>query len=302
LQKTYARGFNDEYITPVTVGSADRGIQDGDSVFIFDFREDRVRQIGEALINPYFSQFPVKKFHDTHIASMTQIREDFKVPVAFGPQSIKNPLGKILAENGKTQLRMAETQKYAHVTFFFNGLNDAPFPNEYRVLIPSRMVAHQETDPQMMAPEITTRLVQAIEEEAFDFILTNYANSDMVAHTGNYDASCKAVQIIDDNIAKVVNAALAHNAILIITSDHGNIERLYDPITGEPETKHDTSPVPIYLIATEYMRSYSDQEVNEHEQFVIGMLSDIAPTVLALMKLPQPAEMTGQNLLPQLLA
>ncbi|MFA6495348.1 MAG: 2,3-bisphosphoglycerate-independent phosphoglycerate mutase [Candidatus Paceibacterota bacterium] len=301
LQKTYARKFNDEYIVPATVGSADRGISDGDAVFIFDFREDRVRQIGEALINPYFSQFPVKKLKDLHVASMTQIREDFKIPVAFEPQSIKNPLGKVLAENGRTQLRMAETQKYAHVTFFFNGLNDAPFPNEYRVLIPSRMVSHQETDPEMMAPAITARLIQAIEEEAFDFILVNYANPDMIAHTGNYDASCKAVQIIDDQIAKVMAAALLHNAIVLITADHGNVERLYDPITGEPETKHDTSPVPVYLIAKEYMRPHADQDISKRERFVIGMLSDIAPTILALMGLPKSSEMTGQSLLPQLL-
>ncbi len=301
LQKTYARNFNDEYIVPATVGSGDRGIQDGDAVFIFDFREDRVRQIGEALVNPYFSQFPVKKFENLHVASMTLIREDFKIPVAFPPQSVKNPLGKVLADNGKTQLRMAETQKYAHVTFFFNGLNDAPFPNEYRVLIPSRITAHQETDPEMMAPAITTRLVQAIEEEAFDFILVNYANPDMVAHTGNYDASCKAVQIIDDQIAKVMAAALAHNAILLITADHGNIERLYNPQTGEPETTHDASPVPLYVVAKEYMHPRSDQDVAERERFVIGMLSDIAPTILTLMGLPKSGEMTGQNLMPQLL-
>ncbi len=301
LQKTYARNFNDEYIVPATVGSPDRGIQDGDAVFIFDFREDRVRQIGEALVNPFFSQFPVKKFQNLHVASMTLIREDFKIPVAFGPQSLKSPLGKVLADNGRTQLRMAETQKYAHVTFFFNGLNDAPFPNEYRVLVPSRMVAHQETDPEMMAPAITTRLVQAIEEEAFDFILVNYANPDMVAHTGNYDASCKAVEIIDEQIAKVMAAALAHNAVVLITADHGNVERLYNPETGEPETKHDASPVPLYLIAKEYLRPHSDQDAAERERFVIGMLSDVAPTILALMGIPKSAEMTGQNLLPQLL-
>lgn len=301
LQKTYDRKYNDEYIAPATVGSPDNAIADGDAVFLFNFREDRMRQIGEALVNPHFSQFPIKKFNRVHIASMTKLRDDFQIPVAFPPDFVKNPLGSILAQNGKTQLRMAETQKYAHVTFFFNGLKNDPFQNEYRILVPSRVVPHQETDPEMMAPEITRRLVRAMEEGSFDFILVNYANGDMVAHTGNYEASCKAVQIIDAQLATVLSAALAHDAIVIITADHGNIERLYNPETGEPETKHDNSPVPIYLIAKEYERTYTDQEAEAREKMVIGMLSDVAPTILALMKIQRPSDMTGQSLISQLL-
>lgn len=301
IEQTYTKKLNDEFVMPVGIGSAENAIHDNDAVFFFNFREDRMRQLAESFINPYFTQFPVKKFTNVYWASMTLYREDFAIPVAFPPDKIEGCLGKVLAENTKTQLRIAETQKYAHVTFFFNGLNDKPFPNEYRVLIPSKMIPRQEDDPEMQAPAITTRLIQAIEEETFDFILVNYANPDMIAHTGNYEASKKAIQIIDEELAKVVTAVLKGNTTLIITSDHGNIERLFNPITGEPETKHDADPVPVYLVGKRFYRPVDELTIREHEHMTIGLLADIAPTVLELLNIPKPKYMTGESLLKQLL-
>lgn len=300
IQETYDKKLNDEFIAPVGIGTIENAITDNDSVFIFNFREDRMRQIVEAFVNPYFDKFTVKKFNNLFFASMTQIREDFNIPVAFDPQPIQNSLGKVLSQNNKSQLRIAETQKYAHVTFFFNGLDDKPFPNEYRVLIPSKTVPKQDNDPQMQAQAITTRLVQAIEEESFDFILVNYANPDMIAHTGNYDATIKAIEIVDEQIGEVIKAVLAHNSTLIITSDHGNAERLFNPMTGEPETKHDASPVPIYLVGSKYQKVQNPFNVKEKEKFTIGMLSDIAPTILELMEIQKPQDMTGESLIKHL--
>jgi len=301
IQATYQKKLNDEFVIPAIIDSADNAIKNNDSVFFFNFREDRVRQLAEAFINPNFSQFPTKKFENVFFASMTQLRDDFSIPVAFPPQFVENPLGKIIAQNQMTQLRIAETQKYAHVTFFFNGLTDKAFPNEYRILIPSKIIPKQDQDPVMRAPEITTRLLQAIEEEAFDFILVNYANGDMVAHTGNFDASLKAVNVIDEQLGKILQAVIKHNATAIITADHGNIERLFNPLTGEPETKHDASPVPVYLIGNKYKKPQNPFEVREREHFTIGMLADIAPTILELLNLPKHPDMTGESLLRQLL-
>ncbi|KKS83010.1 MAG: 2,3-bisphosphoglycerate-independent phosphoglycerate mutase [Candidatus Wolfebacteria bacterium GW2011_GWC1_43_10] len=301
IKETYKKSLNDEFVVPVTVGTSDQSVRDGDALFFFNFREDRLRQIGESFINPHFDKFPVNRFSNLFIASMTQIRDDFAVPVAFPPQIVQNSLGKIISQNGKSQLRIAETQKYAHVTFFFNGLEDKPFANEYRVLIPSKTVPRQEEDPQMMAPAITTRLIQAIEEGIFDFILVNYANPDMVAHTGNFAASCQAIKVIDEQMEKIIQVTLAKEAITIITSDHGNIERLFNPLTGEPETKHDPSPVPIYLVAKQFQGRQDPFAVKERERYTIGMLADIAPTILELMEIEKPADMSGESLLRQLL-
>lgn len=304
IQKVYTKNLNDEYVVPVSVNAKDNSIQDNDSVFFFNFREDRMRQIVESFINPSFGEFETKKFNNLFIASMTQVRGDFSIPVAFPPQKIESCLGRTLSENGKAQLRIAETQKYAHVTFFFNGLSDKPFPNEYRILIPSRSVPRQDQDPEMMAPAITTRLIGAMEERAFDFILVNYANPDMVAHTGNYEAAKKAIEIVDEQIGRVLQTALKlEHVTILITSDHGNVERMFNPSTGEPETKHDTSPVPIYLVGRNYYRPQNAATVQEREHFTAGMLADIAPTILEIFEIPKdPGKMSGTSLLPQLLS
>jgi len=213
---------------------------------------------------------------------------------------VEESLGKALSDAGKIQLRIAETEKYAHVTYFFNGYKDQPFKNEYRVLIPSKNVPHHDEHPEMMAREITDRVLQAIEEGGYDFVLVNFANPDIIAHTGNFEAAQKAVQVVDENIGRIVQSVLAANGVLLVTSDHGNVERMLDPLTGTPETKHDPNPVPVYLIAKEYARARDPEEAEQNEKISIGTLADVTPTILDLMGIPKPKEMGGQSLLSTL--
>ncbi len=297
-EEVYKKGFNDEYIEPTVIGEP-HPIQDGDSVLFFNFREDRMRQIVEPFVNKEFSLFPKTQLNNVLVTTMIEYRNDFSVPVAFKKEEITNPLGKVISDTGRTQLRIAETEKYAHVTYFFNGLQEKPYPNEYRVLIPSKNIAHYEEHPEMMASAVTDRAIAALNEGGFDFVLVNYANPDIIAHTGNFDATVKAVRIIDEQIERLMKAVLVQNHVLIITSDHGNAEVLINMHTGQPETKHDANPVPFYLIAKEYQREAVSSKPSRPP--VIGLLSDIAPTVLTLMGIPKPKEMTGQNLLEQLL-
>lgn len=297
VEQFYAKTLNDEYIIPTLVGQTARPIQDNDAVIFFNFREDRMKQLVKAFTVSDFAEFPIKHFSNVHFCSFIEYDPAITIPTLFPPEELGNPLGKVLADHNKTQWRIAETEKYAHITYFFNGLREVPFDGEYRVLIPSRQDFKYAEHPEMRAEEVTTRLVEAIEERTYDFILTNYANADIIAHTGNMEASLKAVEIINTMIDRVVKATLASDSILIITSDHGNMERLLNPMTGEPETKHDASPVPIYLVANEYKRTRSDAEVRSAEQASIGVLADVAPTILELMHIPKPAEMTAQSIL-----
>ena len=300
IKKTH-QSLNDEYIEPMLIGPQKREIKENDSVIFFNFREDRMRQIVEPFVNKDFKEFPVKKFLNLYVATMIEYRSDFKAHVAFPPIKIENPLGKVLADNGKIQLRLTETEKYAHVTYFFNGLVEKPFENEFRILIPSRIDLKPDEHPEMRAKEITDRLISAIEEKAFDFILVNYANPDIIAHTGNYEATKKVVEIIDEVVNKMVKVILEQNAVLLLTADHGNIERMFDPLTGEVETRHNNNPVPFYLIGKEFQHQKDKLEAEKQAKDVIGVLSDIAPTILELLNLKKPEEMTGQSLLKYLL-
>lgn len=300
IKETYERKFNDEFIEPVGI-NVDNYIKDNDAVIFFNFREDRMKQIVSVFVKKNFREFPIKNFNNLYIATMTQYDKSFNVVAAFLPEKIEVCLGKILADNKKSQIRIAETQKYPHITYFFNGMKEEPFENEYRVLIPSKTIVRQEEYPEMMANEITTRLIEAIEQGGFDFILANYANADMIAHTGDYNACLKAVKIIDEQIGKITKSILESNAVLIITSDHGNMERVFDPLTGEPETRHNSSPVPIYLVAKEFIRQKLMDEIQQSESMAIGVLADVAPTILELMNIPKPKEMTAQSLLKFLL-
>lgn len=302
FNQTYQKGLNDEYILPALFGPEKNFIKDNDSVLFFNFREDRMRQIIESFINKKFDKFPIKNFSNLHIATLTEYDKNFETPVAFPPETVDNPLGKILADNGKNQLRIAETEKYAHITYFFNGEKESPFESEYRVLIPSIAEVRHDAHPEMRAKEIADRVMTAMEEESYDFILVNFANADMVAHTGNYEAAVSAIKIVDEQIGRISKTVLEQDDILIITSDHGNAERLFNPKTGEPETKHDPNPVPVYLIANEFKREKNLKEIENSEATPIGLLSDIAPTILELMKIQQPKEMTGQSLIKFLIS
>lgn len=288
LETFYKRGYTDEYVEP-TLLDAEGAIKGGDSVIFFNFREDRMKQ----LIHLFVETAP----KELYICTFTKYGEKLNLPVAFPPDEATNPLGKALSESGATQLRVAETEKYAHITFFFNGLYEPPYKNEFRALIPSRNVSSHDQFPEMRAPEITERALSAISEKAYDFILLNYANPDMVAHTGNYDACLKAVKVVDEEIGKLMKAVLDADGTLVITSDHGNAERVLDPRTGLMETKHDPSPVPIYIVNKEYERVKDDFDINNIEKVGIGVLADVAPTILELMGIAKPKEMTGISLL-----
>ncbi|MDP1706266.1 MAG: 2,3-bisphosphoglycerate-independent phosphoglycerate mutase [bacterium] len=297
-EQNYKQNIFDEYFPEIAIGEP-HPIKDNDAIIFFNFREDRMRQISESFINPTFDKFTIKKLTNLKTVTMTKYHknENFPTPVAFPNEIIENSLSQILSENGKTQLRIAETEKYAHITYFFNGLRETPFDKEFRVLIPSNKILHPEEKPEMMAQPITERALNAINEASFDFILINYANPDIIAHTGNYDATIKAVQIVDQQIDRLIKATLDQNHVLIITSDHGNAESLIDPETGQPETKHNLSPVPFYIVAKELKRTKTEKEIRAAEKSSIGILADVAPTILKIMGLPQPKEMTGQNLL-----
>ena len=300
IRAAYDKNLSDEFVEPVSL-NAEAALRDGEAVIFFNFREDSMRQLIETFVNEKFDEFPVEKFRNLYVATMTRYYEKkFTLPVAFPPEIITNPIGKIISDAGKHQLRIAETEKYAHITYFFNGFRDVPTKNEYRLLVPSKNIPRHDEHPEMMAQEITNRAVEAITEKAFEFIVINYANPDIIAHTGNFDASIKAVSVIDDCVNQLMKAVLAQDGALIVTSDHGNIERVRNPLTGVAETKHDTNPVPIYIIGNEFKRIKNEFQSRMSEAEATGILADVAPTILALMDIPKPKEMTGQNLLPLL--
>ncbi len=301
LTETYNRNLTDDFVEPTIIGSP-HFIEDNDAVIFFEFREESPRQIVSAFAESDFPNFPVKKFSNLHLVTMTRYDEKFNLPAVFPPESTNETLGKVLSDNNKIQLRIAETEKYAHVTFFFNGYRKEPFPNEFRILVPSLNAPRYDQFPEMMAKTVTDRTISSVGEGAYDFILVNYANPDTMGHTGNYEAAVKAIEIIDREIGRLLKAIMAQpDTTMIITSDHGNIEKMLDPLTGLAETKHDPNPVPIYLIGKEFEKTKTEAEIRKTEAQNLGTLADITPTILALMELPKPKEMTGNNLLPFLI-
>ena len=300
IKSNYAKGLNEEFLVPLKV-QADCGIKDGDALFFFNYREDSIRQIAMSFIDKEFDDFPRKEMPKLHVATMSHYMDKFNVPVAYPPEDIKSPLGKVISDAGLTQLRLAESYKYAHITYFFNGYIEAPLTGEYRVLVPSEPIPHPDEHPQMMAAAITDRLIQAMENRAFDFILVNYANGDTIAHSGNYHAALEAVKTIDTEIGRVIQVALNTDAVVIITSDHGNMEELISPATGRMETQHDPSPVPFYLMSKEFRgRKFINWRSVANEP--IGIISDVAPTILQIMGLKKPEDMSGRDLLGDLVS
>lgn len=298
IDATYKKGTTEEYLPPIRFAD-DKKIQDGDAVIFFNYREDSIRQIASSFIVKNFDKFPVIDFKDLHIATMSHYDDSFDVPVAFPADNVENPIGKVLSDGGMAQLRLAETYKYAHVTYFFNGLREPPFKGEYRTLVPSNSILHPQEHPEMMAGAITDRLIEAIQSKGFDFILVNYANADAIAHTSDYNASLEAVRVIDREIARVLKVVENPDTIVFITADHGNIEEMISPTTGLPESQHDPSPVPLYIIGTEFKgKKFVNAEILEIE--TLGSLADVAPTILETMGIPKPPDMTGRSLLDQL--
>ena len=285
LNAAYARGESDEFVKATAIGEAVR-VEDGDAVVFMNFRADRARELTRTFVEPDFKEFQRARVpHLAGFVMLTQYAASIPAPAAFAPEALTNVLGEYLAKNGKTQLRIAETEKYAHVTFFFSGGREEPFEGEERILIPSPQVATYDLQPQMSAPEVTDRIVDAIENQRYDVIIVNYANGDMVGHTGVFEAAVKAVECLDHCVGRIVAALDKVGGEALLTADHGNVEQMEDAMTGQAHTAHTCEPVPFIYIGKRNVRLREG-----------GVLADVAPTMLTLLDMPVPAEMTGRSI------
>ncbi|HBF38204.1 MAG TPA: 2,3-bisphosphoglycerate-independent phosphoglycerate mutase [Firmicutes bacterium] len=291
VTNSYAKEVTDEFVLPTVImknGKPLASIKAGDPVIFFNFRPDRAREIARVFVDPNFDGFKRRTgFLQPHFACMTQYDETLDVPLIFPPEAkLQNILAEVLGKNGMKELRIAETEKYAHVTFFFNGGVEQPYPLEERVLIPSPKVATYDLKPEMSALEVTDAVLAEIQKDKFDAIIMNYANCDMVGHTGIFAAAQKAVETVDHCLSKVVPAILAKGGAVIITADHGNAEKMVDYQTKEPFTAHTTFPVPVIIVGA-----------GESVKVRDGILADLAPTLLQLLGIAKPSEMTGDSLI-----
>ena len=288
IEGSYQKEVFDEFVEPTVICQNNEPIakiEDNDSVVFFNFRPDRAREITRAIVDKDFNEFETKKMNLDYVC-FTQYDETMpNVKIAFKPETLKNTFGEYISNKGLTQLRIAETEKYAHVTFFFNGGEEKQYPGEDRILVPSPKVETYDMKPEMSAVEVTDKVVEAINSKKYDCIILNYANPDMVGHTGNLEAAVKAIETIDGCVGRVVEAIKNNEGVLLITADHGNAEQMLDYKTGEPHTAHTTNPVPFILVGKE------DVKLKE------GKLADIAPTMLDLMGLEKPEEMTGESII-----
>ena len=296
LADAYARGETDEFLVPAVVcegGTPVAPVRDGDSAIFFNFRSDRARELTRAFVDGAFGGFQRQQVMGLHFVCLTEYDPQIQAPVAFLPPVVERALPEALSKANKLQLHIAETEKYAHVTYFFNGGVEAVFPGEERVLIPSpRDVATYDEKPEMSAPAVTDAIVAKVASGAYDFILLNYANPDMVGHTGKLDAAIEAVRVIDRCLERLVTAVLARGGAVVLTADHGNLEQMFDD-QGGPHTAHTTNPVPCVVIDRRLRPSPGAAKPVLRSG---GIFADVAPTLLALMEIPQPPEMTGRSL------
>ena len=285
IEKSYQKEVFDEFVEPVIITNSP--IESNDSVIFFNFRHDRAREITRALVDENFKEFKTKKLENLYYVCMTEYDSAMpNVHIAFKPEIIKNTFGEYISNKGLTQLRIAETEKYAHVTFFFNGgIEEKQYKNEDRILVPSPKVPTYDMQPEMSIVEVTDKVIAAIDERKYDCIILNFANTDMVGHTGNLEAAIKAVEAVDNAVGKVVEAIQRNNGVLLITADHGNAEQMIDYVTGEPQTAHTTNDVPLILVGLDNVKLKE------------GRLADLAPTMLDIMGLDKPAQMTGESLI-----
>lgn len=304
IEESYKKKIYDEEFMPVVIADKSEPltkIEDGDAVIFFNYRPDRARQLTKAFVLPGFEKFKRSKYLKIFFATFTEYEKNLPVELVFPPESIKNTLGEIISEAGLKQLRIAETEKYAHVTYFFNGGRENESPGEDHALIPSPSVSSYDLKPEMSALEVTEKVLKAIEQDTYDFILINFANPDMVSHTGNLKATIKAVETIDKCLGKVVKAVLAKSGVLLVTADHGNAEGLFNMQTGMIDKEHSNNPVPFLIISNEYEgKNLSLPDAPGGDLSLLkpqGMLSDIAPTILKIMGLEKPPEMTGRSLI-----
>ncbi|HEV2129506.1 MAG TPA: 2,3-bisphosphoglycerate-independent phosphoglycerate mutase [Longimicrobiaceae bacterium] len=293
IAQAYASNETDEFVQPRVVigeeGEPQGLLRDGDGVIFFNFRADRVRQLTRAIMDPAFDKFDRgPRPPRVDVVTMTQYDEEFPLPAAFPPQPMQNILAQVLGAHGRTSFRTAETEKYPHVTYFFNGGVEDPPPGEERRMVPSPRVSTYDLQPEMSAAEVTEGFVEAIRSRRFDALVCNYANPDMVGHTGVLEAAIRAVETTDRGVARVLDACRESGTTLIVTADHGNCEQMWDPMTNGPHTAHTTNAVGIILVEPEGRRTA--------EALRDGALCDVAPTMLGLLGIPQPEEMTGRDL------
>ena len=291
IESSYASGVNDEFVVPCVIGDY-AGAADGDALLFGNFRPDRAREISTALLDPDFSGFArTRRPSFCFAAGLTEYSEPLKrfMRAMFPPQDVSETIGEVFAERGLRQLRIAETEKYAHVTFFMNGGRETQFPGEDRILVPSPQVATYDLKPEMSAFEVTDKLVEAIESGKYDLIICNYANPDMVGHTGIMEAAVRAVETIDQCLGRLWDAVKKAGGILLLTADHGNVEQMQDPQTGEPHTAHTLLNVPVIAVNAEVL--------GRAVKLTDGRLADVSPTLLDLVGIPKPAQMTGNSLI-----
>jgi len=293
IEASYSKDLTDEFIEPVLIRDKNKKvvtIKDNDSIIFFNFRPDRARQLTKTFVEKDFAEFKRKKFLKNLIfVTFVLYEEGLPVTVAFEPDNVEYPLGRVLSEAGKTQFHIAETEKYAHVTYFFNGGKEKPFKQESRFLVASPRVPTYDLQPEMSAAEITDELVDVIQKNIYDFIVVNYANADMVGHTGNIKATIKACESVDIQVGRVVAEILKVGGCAIITADHGNAEQMINPITGEGDTEHTTNPVPFILVGERAKKMKVSKK--------FGILGNIAPTILDLMGIEKPKDMTQESLI-----
>lgn len=302
LQSWYAKEITDEYIEPSVIVENDKPvaiIKNDDAVIFFNFREDRARELTKAFVLSDFDNFKRDKLN-LDFVTMVEYESNLPVDVAFPPIHLEGGLGEILSKHKLKQLRIAETEKYAHVTYFFNGGKEEPNPGEDRILVPSPSVSKFDEAPEMSAAIITEKLIAAIKKEAYDFILVNYANADMVGHTGNQAACIKAIQAIDKNLSQMIPVVLQQGGCLLITADHGNIEEITNYHTGQVDTEHSSNPVPLWFVTPNNHRKKESDEIMRQKGEVGGLLSDVTPTILELMNIEKPQDMNGESLLSSL--
>jgi len=292
VRRFYEQGVTDEFMEPISVvtpeGSHLGRVEDGDALFFFNFRADRMRQIVTAFKDAELDGFARAMRPQVRLVTMNRYHEKFDLPVLYPPQEIRNNLGEVLSRAGLRQFRIAETEKYAHVTFFFNGGSDTQFPGEDRLLVPSPKVATYDKKPSMSVYEVTEKVVEAIASKQYDVLIMNIANPDMVGHTGFMDATMEAVRDTDECVGRILDAVANVDGVALITADHGNAELMFDPATGQPHTAHTTNPVPLILF---------DAKKRFGSLRSGGVLSNVAPTILAILGIEKPAEMTADSLL-----
>ena len=295
---SYAKNVTDEFMEPAVVcdkeGVPAGLVKNGDAVVFFNFRADRARQLTQAFVFPEFKYFERKKITDLFFATMTDYGIEYPVEIVFLPQHVFMPLARVISEAGKMQFHIAETEKYAHVTYFFNGGVEKSFQGEDRILIPSKSVESYDQKPEMSVYEITERAISELKKQKYDFMVINFANGDMVGHTGNFKAAIKAVEAMDECIGILMKKILKLNGTLVITADHGNIEEMINLETGEIDKEHSNKPVPFWIVGPDNKRIAGRNLMQITSQ---GILADVAPTILEIMGIPKPKEMTGASLL-----